>query len=93
MSDELPVVTLARIEGKLDLLHAAIQSAESRGLDHEARMRDLEKRRPDLGDLPARIAALEERPAGVTPARLLSSAVGVGSLCASVGAVVALLAR
>lgn len=50
--EELPAVTLARIEGKLDLLHAAIQTAESRGLDHETRIRVLEAR--PVGITPAK---------------------------------------
>lgn len=52
MSEELPVVTLARIEGKLDLLHAAIASVEARGLDHETRIRLLEAR--PVGITPAK---------------------------------------
>lgn len=43
-AEELPAVTLARIEGKLDLLHAAIQSAQTQGADHETRIRVLEAR-------------------------------------------------
>lgn len=76
MSEELPVVTLARIEGKLDLLNAAIIRGESRGDDHEARIR-----------------ALEARPAGVTPAKFLSTAVAFGSLGAAIAAVAAFLSR
>ena len=74
--EEALAVTLARIEGKLDLLHAAIASAEARGADHETRIR-----------------ALEARPPGITPAKFLGAATGIGSLCASIGAVVALLTR
>jgi hypothetical protein len=52
MSEELPAVTLARIEGKLDLLHASITAAETRGADHEARIRSLEGR--PVGITPAK---------------------------------------
>jgi hypothetical protein len=76
MSEELPAVTLARIEGKLDLLHAAIQAAHIRGEDHETRIR-----------------LLEARPTGITPAKFLGAATGIGSVCASIGAVIALLSR
>lgn len=51
-AQELPVVTLTRIEGKLDLLNAAIATAETRGIDHETRIRDLEKR--PVGITPAK---------------------------------------
>lgn len=89
MTDELPAVTLARIEGKLDLLNAAIIRGESRGDDHEARIRVLEAARID----PERVAALEARPVGVTPAKFLSTAVAFGSLGAAIAAVAAFLSR
>lgn len=44
MGDELPAVTLARIEGKLDLINAGLGQAQTRGDDHEARIRVLEAR-------------------------------------------------
>lgn len=74
--DEATAVTLARIEGKLDLLHAALSAAQSRGDDHEARIR-----------------ALEGRPAGITPAKFLTTLVGFGSLAAALASVVTLLTR
>lgn len=40
--EDSTAVTLARIEGKLDLLRADITAAENRGADHEARLRALE---------------------------------------------------
>lgn len=42
MNDELLAVTLARIEGKLDLVNAGLTAATNRGDDHEARIRALE---------------------------------------------------
>lgn len=44
MGDELTAVTLARIEGKLDLINAAMASQTSRGDDHEVRLRVLESK-------------------------------------------------
>lgn len=76
MSEELPAVTLARIEGKLDLLHASIQSAQLQGADHEARIR-----------------TLEARPAGITPAKLLSSFVGVAAVASATASFVTLMTR
>lgn len=44
MTDELPAVTLARIEGKLDLINAELTRHNTRADDHEARLRSLEGR-------------------------------------------------
>lgn len=44
MSDESTAVILARLEGKIDLLHAELRSTNARGEDHEARIRALEAR-------------------------------------------------
>lgn len=44
MSEELPAVTLARIEGKLDLINASLAQINARGDDHETRIRVLEAR-------------------------------------------------
>lgn len=96
MNDELPAVTLARIEGKLDLLHAAIQSAESRGLDHEARLRSLESTTANtarVAAVEARTGALEARPEGITPAKFLATLVGCGSLAAALASVVTVITR
>lgn len=106
MSDELPAVTLARIEGKLDLLNAAIATAQIRGDDHEARLRVLESK-PDVDPdhearlrtleakviEPERVAALEARPVGITPAKFLTTLVGIGSLAAAAASLVTLLSR
>ena len=90
MTDEATAVTLARIEGKLDLLNAAIIRGESRGDDHEARLRALEAA-PVWNEV--RVAALERRPAGITPAKFLSTVVGFGSIAAAAASVVTLLSR
>lgn len=42
--DEQAGVILARIEGKLDLVNAALLQANARGDDHETRIRSLEQR-------------------------------------------------
>lgn len=44
MNDELSAVTLARIEGKLDLINAGLVTAQTQGADHETRLRVLEAR-------------------------------------------------
>lgn len=103
MSEELPVVTLARIEGKLDLINAGLVVAQTRGDDHEARLRTLEASSVDHERIralearpvidPKRIRALEDRPEGITPAKFLSTLVGFGSLAAALSAVVTLLTR
>lgn len=87
--EESTAVTLARIEGKLDLLHAAITAAQARGEDHETRIRALESSRID----PEKFAAVEARPVGITPAKLLGACVGVGSVAASLAAVITAIAR
>lgn len=51
-AEEMPAVTLARIEGKLDLLHVEIKAAQEKGNDHEERIRALEKR--PIGITPAK---------------------------------------
>lgn len=89
--EELPAVTLARIEGKLDLINASLAQINARGDDHETRIRALES--PDARVDPARIKALEDRPIGITPAKFLSTLVGFGSLAAAAAAVVTSLAR
>lgn len=43
-AEDLPAVTLARIEGKLDLINASLARHDDRGDDHEARIRALEAR-------------------------------------------------
>lgn len=88
-AEELPAVTLARIEGKLDLINAGLASAHTRGDDHEIRIRSLEATRVD----PEKIAALEARPVGITPAKFLTTLVGFGSLAAALASVVTLLTR
>lgn len=90
MGDELLAVTLARIEGKLDLLHAAITAAEARGTDHEARIRTLEHR-PQID--PQRVVDLEDRPVGITPGQLLASLASFGTLAAALSAIITLLTR
>lgn len=89
MSEELPQVTLARIEGKLDLINAGLISAHAKSDDHEIRLRSLEARVVD----PARISALEDRPIGITPTKFLTTLVGCGSLAAALASVVTLLSR
>lgn len=89
MNEELPQVTLARIEGKLDLINAGLASAHTRGDDHEIRIRSLESARID----PERLAALEARPEGITPAKFMTTLVGCGSLAAALASVVTLLTR
>ncbi len=94
--EEMPAVTLARIEGKLDLLHAAIQTAESRGLDHENRIRTLESTAADtarVAAVEARASALELRPIGITPAKFLGGVVAFGSIAAAMASVATVLAR
>lgn len=103
MTDESTAVTLARIEGKLDLLHAALASIQAQGADHEIRLRALESTALDHERIralearpvidPKRVKALEDRPVGITPARLLASLVSFGSLAAALSAVVTLLTR
>lgn len=109
MSEELPAVTLARIEGKLDLINAGLVAATTRGDDHESRLRVLEAKviDPDrVASLEARAAALEKsaidpdrmllleaRPEGITPAKFMSTLVGFGSLAAALASVVTLLSR
>lgn len=89
MNEELPQVTLARIEGKLDLINAGLVAATTRGDDHEIRLRALESERVD----PKRVKALEDRPVGITPAKFLTTLVGCGSLAAALASVVTLLSR
>lgn len=96
MSDELPAVTLARIEGKLDLINAGLGQAQARGEDHEVRLRALEATTADtarVAAVEARTSALELRPSGITPAKFLTTLVGCGSFAAALASVVTLLTR
>lgn len=96
MTEEFPQVTLARIEGKLDLINAGLAAAHIRGEDHELRLRSLEATMADtarVAAVEARTAALELRPEGITPAKFLTTLVGCGSLAAALASVVTLLSR
>lgn len=96
MTEELPAVTLARIEGKLDLINAGLVTAQTQGADHETRLRSLEATTADtarVAAVEARTAALELRPQGITPAKFLSTLVGCGSIAAALATVVTLLSR
>lgn len=84
--DEQTAVTLARIEGKLDLINAALTAVNTRGDDHEARLRVLEAR-PVID--PERVAALETRPT-VSPKAL---AAAVTTVAAVVSALTPFLAQ
>ncbi|HVE24369.1 MAG TPA: hypothetical protein VNC22_03150 [Sporichthya sp.] len=94
--EELPVVTLARIEGKLDLINSSLARHDARGDDHENRLRALEATTVDttrVAAVEARTLVLEARPEGITPAKFLTTLVGCGSLAAALSAVVTLLTR
>lgn len=96
MNEELPVVTLARIEGKLDLINAGLSAAHIRGEDHEVRLRALEATTADtdrVAAVEARTSALELRPQGITPAKFLTTLVGVASLGAALASVVTVITR
>ena len=96
MNDELPAVTLARIEGKLDLINAGLATAHTRGDDHEIRLRRLESTAAStarVAAVEARTGALEARPEGITPAKFLATLVGCGSLAAALASVVTVITR
>lgn len=95
-ADETTAVTLARIEGKLDLLHAALTSVQAMGADHETRLRVIEAARVDPARVDAvegRVADLEARPIGITPAKFLATVVSFGSIAATAASVITLLTR
>ena len=51
-AEESTAVILARMEGKIDLLHAELRTTIARGEDHETRIRALEQR--PVGITPAK---------------------------------------
>ncbi len=96
MSEELPVVTLARIEGKLDLINSSLARHDARGDDHENRLRALEATAVDttrVAAVEARTLVLEARPEGITPAKFLTSMVGVSSVVGVITTLVTVYTR
>lgn len=87
--DESLAVIMTRVEGKLDLVNAELRAINVRGDDHEVRLRTLEASRVD----PERVAALEARPAGITPAKLLTAVVGIAGIASAMASFVTLLSR